>query len=129
MSREHESNRKSRCVISTKSWVHNFLDDPNNVLRVKLVGKGLASFKVVDTSWYVGLGDYILTMAEDGKNKVIYQIIEIDMTREVKVGVMEDLVTLSKLDADACKAILLMDPMAVARKKQEELEEFNAAYM
>lgn len=117
---------KSRCVSGTKNFVHDFLDDPSEILRIKLEGKGKASFKVVDSSWYVAVGDYILTKSKDRSHKVIYQIIEVDPSRKIKVGIMEDLCALDKIDKYASAAILQLDPDA-----QEEQEEINcyAGYM
>ena len=94
----YENNNKSRCIVGTSRCVHNFLYDPDDILRVKLEGKGRASFKVIDTSWYVGVGDYILCISEDKSHKVIYRIIEVDTSREIKVGMMEDLCILDKID-------------------------------
>ena len=125
----HESNKKSRCILSTNNWVHDFIKDPNKILLIKLEGKGQASFKVVDTSWYVGLGDFILTMSKDNKNKVIYQITAVDMSRKVKVGIMEDLCALGKVGERASKAVLMMDTEARAEYNLEQMEKNNATYM
>jgi hypothetical protein len=104
------SHSKSRCIIETKCWVHDFLDDKDNILRYELKGDGKAFFKIVDISWVVLVNDYILTRSKNGKKKVIYKIVQVEQGEgRIRQGIMEDLVGLNKADTLAEQAILLMD--------------------